>query len=137
MRLNSSHMARPRTTQDYSGSILGAVIGGLLGGPLGSAVVGAGLGAIGGTIANTQKSLPLDIALAAYLAQKGLACGGVQRRAWNQVRIVAGQNSHFFSIDVGVAPKRNLYADGDALDDALYDAATKKIDEHARTLGLG
>jgi hypothetical protein len=130
-------MARPRITESYTGSLVGAVVGGLLGGPFGAAAVGAGLGALGGTAANPTKPMPLQVAVAAYVAGKGLIVGGMERRAWNQIRVVFGVESNFFYVDAAVAPKKSLYKNIEVLEDALYDVAVRRIDERVGQLGVG
>jgi hypothetical protein len=129
-------MPRPRETENIAGTLIGALAGGLLGGPVGAWVVGAGLGALGGTLANPQKPLPLQAALALYVSQKGFAFGAMEKRSWNRIRVVFGLNSNFFYVDAAISPNKTLFPTVDQLEDALYDAATQKIDERVGQLGI-
>jgi hypothetical protein len=129
-------MPRPRETENYAGTIFGAVVGGLLGGPVGAAAVGAGLGALGGTAANPQKPLALKAALARYVSEKGFSFAAMERRSWNRLRVVFGWKGNFFYIDAAVPPNKALFPTVDHLEDALYDAAVKKVDARAVQLGV-
>jgi hypothetical protein len=130
-----THVPRPRQTEDYIGTIAGAVLGGLLAGPAGAVLLGAGIGALAGSAANPQKAVPLAAALAAHVVQKGLTVGAIERQSWNRIRVAFGRGSSFFYIDAAVQPKKSMYANADAVEDALYDVAIRKIDERARELG--
>ena len=130
-------MPRPRVTENLAGTAVGAVIGGLLGGPAGSLILGAGLGAIAGSTANPTKPLPLQTALANFIASKGLTFGGMERRTWSLIRVVFGTGSDYFYVDAAVAPDKSLYPNVVALDDALYDAAMYAINEQVSLYGLG
>lgn len=135
-RRESDGMPRPRETENIAGTLFGALAGGLLGGPLGAAIVGAGLGALGGTLANPQAPLPLQAALALYVSQKGFSFGAMERQSWNRIRVVFGWNANFFYIEAAVPPNKALFPTVDHLEDALYDAAVKKIDARAVQLGV-
>jgi hypothetical protein len=125
-------------TENYSGTVVGALLGGLLGGPAGAVVAAAGLGALVGTGANPQKPLPLETALAQYIAASGLTFGGMERRAWYLVRVVFGIGANYFYVDAAAAADRTLYPNADALDDALYDVAVREIAQKATSLhGVG
>jgi hypothetical protein len=124
---------RPRITASYAGTGVGALIGGLLA----PTMIGVGAGAILGSAANPTTTLPLDAALARFIANKGLQFGGFERIRWNCVRVVFGHGANFYYVDAAVQPNRSSFSSVEALEDALYDAATYKIEEQVRNLGLG
>jgi hypothetical protein len=124
-------------TENLTGTAVGAVIGGLLGGPAGSVILGAGLGALAGSAVNPTKALPLQTALATFIARRGLKFGGMERRAWNLIRVVFGRDANYFYVDAAVTPNRALYPNVEVLDDALYDAAVHAINEQVSLYGLG
>lgn len=116
---------------------MGALIGGLVGGPAGSAALGAGLGALVGSTQNSTKPLPLETALAQFLAKRALKFGGMERLAWNALRVVYGRGAAYFFVDAVVSEDRSLYASAVVLDDALYDAAVYQIHQHVGAHGVG
>lgn len=124
---------RPRVTESYAGTGVGALLGGLL---LGPAIVGAAAGAFLGSVANSTKPLPLDAALAKFVADKGLQFGGLERLRWNRIRVVFGHGANFFYVDAAVQPNQAHFPSVEALEDALYDAATHRIGEQVQNLGL-
>jgi hypothetical protein len=124
---------RPKVTANYAGTGLGALIGGLL---LAPTAVGAAAGAFLGSAANPTKPLPLDAALAKFVADKGLQFGGFERIRWNCIRVVFGTGANFFYIDADVQSNRASFSSVEALEDALYDAATNRIEEQVQNLGL-
>jgi hypothetical protein len=126
-------MSRPRVTASYAGTGVGALIGGLL---LDSTIVGAAAGAILGSAANPTTPLRLDAALAKFIADKGLQFGGFERIRWNCVRVVFGHGASFYYVDAEVQPNRASFSSVEVLEDALYDAATYKIEEQVRNLAL-
>jgi hypothetical protein len=84
------------------------------------------------------KTLPLEEALVRFVTSKGLTFGGMERRAWNEIRVVFGRGADFFFVDTAAAPDKTLYANVDALDDALYDATVAEISATARSrYGIG
>jgi hypothetical protein len=70
------------------------------------------------------------------VADKGLQFGGFERIRWNGVRVVFGTGSNFYYVDAVVPANRAAYPSVEALEDALYDAATYRIEEQVRNLGL-
>ena len=132
-------MPRPTQTEHLAGTVIGGVLGGFLGGRGGArgAVVGASLGALAGSALNPTTSVPLETALARFIAEKGFTFGGMERPVWNHVRVVFGQGSNFFYIDATVPANRSAYPNVEALDDALYDVAVLRINDHVSALGLG
>jgi hypothetical protein len=130
-------MSRPRVTESYAGTAIGALIGGILGGPVGATIVGAGLGALTGTAANATKPLPLDAALAKFVVEKGFTFGSLERLGWNRIRVVFGRGANFFYVDAAVPPNKAAFPNVDALEDALYDVAVKKIEQRVNLLGPG
>ncbi len=124
---------RPRITESYAGTGVGALLGGLL---LGPAIVGAPAGAFLGSADNPTKPLPLDAAPAKFVADKALQFGGLERLRWNRIRVVLGHGANFFYVDAAVQPNRALFPSVEALEDALYDAATYRIGEQVQNLGL-
>jgi hypothetical protein len=121
---------RPKRTSDYSGSIIGAAIGGLLGGPAGAALGGAALGGLVGSAANPQKKMPLRDAIEQLVNSVDLTFVSVEREGRFVIRIVFGdqRGRHFFSMRIRVAPGRRQWT-SDALSDAFYDQAVKKLNE--------
>jgi hypothetical protein len=124
---------RPRITESHGGTAVGALLGGLL---LTPATVGVAAGALVGTAANPTKPLPLDAALAKFIADKGLQFGGFERLRWNSVRVVFGRGANFFYVDATVPPNRAQFPSVEALEDALYDVAIRQIDEQVMRLGF-
>src|SRR4029078_5552430 len=91
--------------------------------------IGAVAGGFIGSAANPTKPLPLDAALAKFIADKGLQFGGFERRRRNSVRVFFGHGANFFYVDATVSPNRAQFPSVEALEDALYDVATRQIDE--------
>ena len=124
---------RPKVTASYAGTGLGGQIGGMF---LAPTAVGVAAGAVLGSALNPTKPLPLDAALAKFVADKGFQFGGFERIRWNCVRVVFGTGANFFYIDAEVRPDRASFSSVEALEDALYDAATYRIEEQVQSLGL-
>lgn len=130
-------MPRPRVTESYAGTAVGALLGHLLLGPaIESHGVGAAAGALLGSAANPTKPIPLDAALAKFVADKGFQFGGLERLGWNRIRVVFGHGANFYYVDAAVQPNRALFPSVEALEDALYDVATHRIGEQVQNLGL-
>lgn len=124
-------MPRPRVAANYVGTGIGAVLGGLLLAPI---AVGVAAGALVGSAANPTRPLPLDAALVRFITDRGLKFGGFQRLRWNSVRVVFGHGANFYYVDALVSPNRASFPSVEAVEDALYDDATSKIEERARNL---
>jgi hypothetical protein len=50
--------------------------------------------------------------------------------------VVFGTGANFFYIDADVQSNRASFSSVEALEDALYDAATNRIEEQVQNLGL-
>ena len=96
--------------------------------------VGVAAGALVGSAANPTRPLPLDAALVRFITDRGLKFGGFQRLRWNSVRVVFGHGANFYYVDALVSPNRASFPSVEAVEDALYDDATSKIEERARNL---
>ena len=116
---------RPRVIESFAGTGNG-------GGFLHPAPPGASPGAV----ASPTEQLPLDAALAEFVTDKKLQFGGFERLRWNCIRVVFGRGANFFYVDADVPPDRARFSSVEALEDALYDAATRRIDKQVRKLGL-
>jgi hypothetical protein len=81
-------------------------------------------------MSSAWRPFSLETELAKVIATRSLMFGGLERGKWNQVRIVFGRGADFFFVDVVVQPDKALYPTVDALENALYDVAVHKIDEH-------
>lgn len=72
--------------------------------------------------------VPLARSLEDYARSKGVFVGSVECFAWYCLRFVYGRGSEFFLLDVQIPADRSLYVDGEAVLDALYDEAVRRLD---------
>lgn len=76
-----------------------------------------------------EHPVPLDRALEDYARSQGAYVGSVECLAWHHLHFIYGRGRDFFSLDVRIPPDRTLYADKEAVLDALYDEAVRRLDD--------
>jgi hypothetical protein len=120
-------MPRPREIAPAPAGV-GLAIGAALGGWPGAAIGGLVGGAIG------TSAVPLPEALRRKLAEVNLVFEGVRRTSRYEIHVLVREPSgRFWTIVARIAPPEPLQ--GDALDDALYDAAVIQIDRFRASRG--